>query len=280
MQRILFSLGMVVFVGALTYGATGAFFSDTETSTGNVFTAGSIDLTVDSTQHYNNAICVNGTWQLFGSSTPAVDQYPVIGSVCNGSWTLTTLGPTNQFFNFGDVKPGDQGEDTVSLHISNNPAYACADLVTTGNNENDLIAPEIAAGDTSTSTGELAQNISFIAWLDNASTSGAVAGDNIWQAGEKLLQGTTTLSAIIGATTTLTLADGFTNGGAPLQGGATNYIGIFWCAGTITGGPGTLACDGSTMGNQAQTDSATTTVSFRVVQSRNNASFSCKPQLL
>lgn len=279
MQKILLGLGTIAFVGAIAVSATGAFFSDTETSTGNTFAAGSIDLTVDSTQHYNNAICVEGTWQLFGNNTPAVDQYPVIGSPCDGTWTMTDLGPANKFFNFGDVKPGDQGENTVSLHINNNPAYACADLITTGNNENDLIDPESDAGDTSSSTGELAENIRFLAWLDNASTSGAVVGDNIWQVGEQQLQGSTALSSLIGATTTLTLADGALNGGAPLPGGATNYIGIFWCAGTITGGAGNLGCDGTSMGNVAQTDSATTTVSFRVVQSRNNAAFRCNPVL-
>ncbi|KND50336.1 MAG: hypothetical protein AB198_02035 [Parcubacteria bacterium C7867-003] len=39
-RRILMSLGVVVFVAALSWGATGAFFSDSETSTGNTFTAG------------------------------------------------------------------------------------------------------------------------------------------------------------------------------------------------------------------------------------------------
>ena len=40
------SIGMLAFVGAVVAGATGAFFSDTETSTGNTFTAGTIDITV------------------------------------------------------------------------------------------------------------------------------------------------------------------------------------------------------------------------------------------
>lgn len=45
-KRILLSVSMIAFVGALVVGATGAFFSDTETSTGNTFTAGAIDLQV------------------------------------------------------------------------------------------------------------------------------------------------------------------------------------------------------------------------------------------
>src|SRR6185437_16670619 len=110
MKRIVMSLGAIVFVGALAWGATGAFFTDTETSAGNTFTAGGISFQVDSTQHYNNAICVNGLWQLEQSATVQPDQYPVIGSACDGTWLPTTLGPTNKFFNFNDIKPADVGE--------------------------------------------------------------------------------------------------------------------------------------------------------------------------
>ena len=39
--RVLASVAMLVFVGAIVASATGAFFSDTETSTGNTFSAGS-----------------------------------------------------------------------------------------------------------------------------------------------------------------------------------------------------------------------------------------------
>mgnify|MGYP001578414017 FL=1 len=52
-KRILLSLGMIVFVAAAALGATGAFFSDTETSTGNTFTAGAIDLGIDNESYYN-----------------------------------------------------------------------------------------------------------------------------------------------------------------------------------------------------------------------------------
>jgi predicted ribosomally synthesized peptide with SipW-like signal peptide len=284
MKRIIMSVGAIVFVGALYIGATGAFFSDTETSNGNTFTAGAIDLTVDSTQHYNNAICINNdgtsTWQLAPGQTAAVDQYPVIGSECNGSWTATNLGAGQQFFNFADVKPADQGEDTVSLHIDNNPAYACVYIKTTGNNENGVNDPESKAGDTTLDPngGELAQNINVFAWLDNGATTSEAstteAGDNIWEAGEPVLQSPVALSTL-GATTTLALADASTGTG-PLGTTTTSHIGLAWCAGTITiNAPGSYTCDGSTMGNNTQTDSATSTVSFYVVQARNNADFLC-----
>ena len=297
MQRILLGLGMIVFVGAVTAGATGAFFSDTETSTGNVFTAGAIDLKVDSTQHYNNAICVQVTagifqWQLAPGQTVAVDQYPIIGSTCDGTWTLTNLGPTNHFFNFGDVKPGDQGENTVSLHIDNNPAWACVNIKTTANDENTLTTPETNAGDLTAGpigNGELAGNLHFQAWLDQGSIPGfqgtstqgtstvdVTEGDNIWQQGEPALA-SGALSNITGGGLTLPLADSST--GTPLPPTATDYIGIFWCAGTITGGAGNLGCDGSTMDNKSQTDSVKADVTFTVAQARNNAGFRCNANL-
>ena len=281
LQRIALSLGVIALVAGVSMASTGAFFNDTETSTGNTFAAGAIDLTVDNTQHYNNAVCVGTdtkTWALAPGAVAAADQYPVIGSPCDGSWLATNLGAATHFFNFGDVKPGDQGENTVSLHIENNPAYACAYIHTTANDENTLIGPETAAGDVTagpTGNGELAQNIHLFAWLDNASTNGAVAGDNIWQASEPILQPVVALSDL-NSTTTLALADSLTNGGAPLPGGSTSYIGMGWCAGTLTTGPaGTWTCDGASMDNTAQTDSAKADVAFYVEQARNNASFKC-----
>ncbi|MCD4761522.1 M73 family metallopeptidase [bacterium] len=47
MKKIIFSLAMIAAVGAIVVGATTAFFSDTETSVGNTFTAGTIDISVD-----------------------------------------------------------------------------------------------------------------------------------------------------------------------------------------------------------------------------------------
>ncbi len=189
------SLGAIAFVGAMAWGATGAFFSDSETSSGNTFTAGAIDLTVDSTSHYAGLVCsptqVEGGYAWAIASTSAGTTRPdLVGTACSGSWTATDLGASNQFFNFGDVKPGDPGEDTVSLHINNNDAWACMDLTTNANNENTATEPELTDGDTTANAptdGELAQNLSFVTWRDNASTSGATIGDNIHQLGEQIL---------------------------------------------------------------------------------------------
>ena len=291
-RKIYISLGIVAFVAALTIGVTGAFFTDSETSTGNTFTAGSIDLKVDSTAHYDGLVCtankgevpVGGYHWALETAQGTTTRPELLGQPCSGSWTLTDLGPTNQFFNYTDVKPGDQGENTVSLHIDNNPAYACLNITTTSNLENTLTQPEINAGDVSSSTGELAGNLHFQAWLDQGATPGfqnststltdPTEGDNIWQLGEpSLAMGV--MSDLVGGGLNLTLADGGT--GTPIPPSSTEYVGLFWCAGTVTGGAGNLGCDGSTMGNQSQTDSVTANVTFMVTQARNNSAFRCVP---
>src|SRR5690349_21504060 len=122
MKRILLSLAIILLAGgsAAAAGSTGAWFSDTEASAGNAFTAGAIDLKIDNTSYYNG---------LANAGT---------------SWESTDL--TNQkFFDFGDVKPGDTGEDTISLHVDTNDAYLCADVTLTSNKDNDCTTPENAA---------------------------------------------------------------------------------------------------------------------------------------
>jgi predicted ribosomally synthesized peptide with SipW-like signal peptide len=147
MKKILLSLSAIVFVAAAAAGATGAFFNDTETSTGNTFTAGAIDLKVDDTQHYNHMVCTlveqSYVWVAEVGFVPGPGHTPTPGSACNGTWTLTDLANgVQKFWNFTDVKPGDEGENTVSLHIDSNPAWACVDLNLTKNDDVDCTDPE------------------------------------------------------------------------------------------------------------------------------------------
>lgn len=59
MKRIILGLSIIGIVAAIAIGTTVALFSDTETSTGNIFTAGSIDLKVDHKYAmYDNNPCV------------------------------------------------------------------------------------------------------------------------------------------------------------------------------------------------------------------------------
>lgn len=303
MKKILLSLSMVAVVAVLGIGATGAFFSDSETSTGNTFTAGAIDLTVDSEQHYNGNVCVLGNWD-DNSQTPDTyawqgnAPYPKQGTPCDGTWLATNLG-AQKFWNFGDVKPGDEGENTVSLHVDSNDAYACVDVTITKNDDMTCNGPENSAegaGICNTDglpdfDGELADNLTFFAWSDWGATPGfglvdldqnpetsptqdVGEGDNIWQANEpKLFTNTSGPASDVLGGKSYTLADSVTG---PLVGNSTSYVGVAWCAGTLNATvPGTITCNGATMGNDTQTDSMVANVAFRVEQARNNPNFKC-----
>ena len=134
-KQLFMSIAMLAFAGVAIAGATGAFFSDTETSTGNTFTAGAIDLTIDSEQHYNGNVCEYNDEDEQYEWTGNAD-YPEVGTACTGSWELTDLDDDSvtghKFFNFSDLKPGDHGENTISIHVETNDAYMCAALVNVG----------------------------------------------------------------------------------------------------------------------------------------------------
>ncbi len=282
MKKIFYSAGVITFIAALAMGATGAFFSDVEKSTGNTFTAGTLDLQVDSQSHYDGLVCNSDHhWQRENSQVPS-QREDLIGKDCDGTWKQKNLGPgVDKFFNFADIKPGDNGEDTISLHVSNN-AWVCANITTTGNAENVATLPELAAGDTTANgpfDGELAQNTFVFGWIDNAtstSTSPGTPGDNVWQSGEQVLFKPTALSALQNGGITLPLAD--SKHGSAFIASSTNYVGLAWCTGTMdVSVPGTIKCDGSTLGNIIQTDSATADITLTATQSRNNPNFLCTP---
>src|SRR3989344_1535474 len=266
MKRILLSLGMIVFVGGLVAGATGAFFSDEETSTGNTFAAGDIDLQIDNESYvvdYNIPQYLNPTGQfIFSTST---------------SWALADLvAGVQKFFNFSDLKPGDMGEDTISIHVGSiNPLL---------------------------DDGELDEGLQFAFWADD--------GDNVYEPGTPtqggiaeviFLSGTL---ANMGAAGQITLADSVSSilgGNTPIPGDTTFYIGKAWCFGTlVTSGltqdgigktgdplnnipstngpiqrPGGVACGGSGVNNAAQTDRVQGDMQFYAVQARNNPNFLC-----
>jgi predicted ribosomally synthesized peptide with SipW-like signal peptide len=264
------SIAAVAFVGALVVGATGAFFSDTETSTGNTFTAGAIDLTVDSEQHYNGNICTkqgDSTYKWTGTAA-----YPVPGTSCDGSWEKTDLDTVaHKFFNFSDVKPVYMGKNTISLHVNNNDAYACAYVDITKNDDMSSTEPELkesgeAQEDSgNTMDGELAQNVEFFAWADD--------GDNVYESGEQPL-----FSNSVGPASDVMNGKVYTLANKQLgaiTGGQTRYIGLAWCLGDLTVSDTTLSCNGGTVNNITQTDSMEGVIQFYVEQARNNDSFTC-----
>lgn len=261
MKRIFLSSLMVLAVAGAAVGATTAYFSDVETSTGNTFTAGAIDLTIDNSAWYN------GVFQ------PSM------------SWTRRNLTIEN-FFNLLDVKPGDWEEDTISIHVDSNPAWACMDIKLTSNDDVDSTEPELGDGDSSVDTGlfdgELAQNIESIWWADD--------GDNVLEVGEPIIKQGTLYDL---RSTSIRLADSTGNiwsqNGGPIPGAQTKFIGKAFCFGKLTptpipgnGGqnPGLatgFTCDGSLLDNTTQSDKLKADLSFFAVQSRNNPNFKCAP---
>lgn len=290
-QRILLALGVIVFVGAAVVSSTGAFFNDTETSTGNTFAAGEIDLLIDSQSHYAGLVCIdttpddqhNPTWQLENPAIPTT-RPDLEGAPCGGTWEQTNLAPVGfDFFNFSDLKPGDNGENTLSLHVNSNDAYMCAVIGNMVDADNTCTEPEsdpdtCNVGDSSDpANGDLSPELHFFAWADNG-TGGGVKGDNIWNGDEPALFSNVggPASDVLGGV----VYPLFVPPNAPIAGNDTAYVGMYWCYGNITVGAHTLSCDGAPVTNISQTDSLTADIAFYAVQSRNNPNFTCGQDLL
>ncbi len=266
MKKIIISLSVVAAVAAAVVVGTTAFFSDTETSTGNTFTAGAIDLTVDNTSYRSN----DAGAMVLSEET---------------SWLLDDL--TGQlFFNFSDLKPGDIGEDTISLHVDSNDAYLCAAVQLTDDSDQSCTEPEMETGAdpscsaTSNGNGELDSNTEFAFWADD--------GDNVYEVNEN-----TFLTGKISDLQTqnkIALADNIKNvwgGTGALQANTTKYIGKAWCFGDLTMTklaedttgplvrPNSATCSGADVNNAPQTDRVMGDIQFYAVQARNNPNFTC-----
>jgi len=267
MKKIILSMGSILFAGALLAGGTGAFLADSETSTGNTFATGVIDLKVDNESYVTDN---NGTL-VFSPNT---------------SWALSALAG-KLFFNFLDIKPGDIGEDTISLHVNTNNAWACMNIKTTATPENGQPDPEVAVDPTAgVNDGELQNNLYFAFWADD--------GDNVFETGEQIFKEGLTKDIFNGQN--WVLADASKNiwgGTGPIPANSTKYIGKAWCFGVMgkipkaqdglgkAGNNGPLArgtgfsCAGQDVGNVVQSDGIKADVSFSVVQSRSNSGYLC-----
>lgn len=193
----------------------------------------------------------------------------LVGQSCASTWELTDLGPTTKFFDLNSVKPSDEGENTISLHVDTNDAYACLLASNLRNNDDGLTKPEALVDSTDgPGNGELGDQVTVFMWRDD--------GDNIWEQGEEPL-----------LPNPATAKEAFDNKYYPLYtptfgalaGDTTGYVGLAWCAGTLTidTSANSLNCNGATMGNESQTDSLKVDLSFQVEQARNNPDFICHP---
>ncbi len=251
MKRILLSLLTIGVVGFAGVGASRAFFSDNQVSKGNTISAGTLSLQIDSTQHYDGLICVENpnlpgsfVWQLENPPVPSV-RSDLVNKTCTGTWPLGSL-ISKKFFDLTDVKPGDEGENTISLHVTND-ALACVRI-------DNMVTGHPAA--------DLARGLFFTAWSDSNC-------NNVFDSGEQLLfsnQKGPASDVLNGKTYPL---------GKLLATDAKSCIGLRWCAGTMTITGNTISCDGASLGNEAQDDSVQADIAFYAEQFRNNSNFNC-----
>jgi len=96
MKKIIFSLAIILAISAVVIGMTTAYFNDTETSAGNVFVAGALDLKVDHVkQTYNDADCKTCSVTVVSDLTNMVIEknevsitpYPAVYAWVHPAWT-------------------------------------------------------------------------------------------------------------------------------------------------------------------------------------------------
>ena len=236
--KITLLVGLIVLVGGVVVRGE---------TTGSTFATGSgtggLELKVDNTTYYN------------GILQPKL------------SWELKHLRPwKDKFFWFKDVKPGDTGTTTVSIHITKNPAWVCLDFQNLHDKENGKNEPE--SHEDGNDGGELSKELEFFSWFDD--------GDGVFEMGEKPLFGTSSQSARdVLKGKSYAIADS-KNGPAQTP-NQTKYIGINWCAGDLLVNVATadITCDAEAMGNEVQTVSMVLDVSLRAVSSKQQPKFVC-----
>lgn len=105
LSRIALSLMLIVGAGGAIVNGTSAYFSDTESSTGNAFTAGAIDLKVDHTLQTYNGNLIGGSLTVVSDSQTQVNAHNAIpltfvhagwtASIPGATWIWETDGPTD-----------------------------------------------------------------------------------------------------------------------------------------------------------------------------------------
>ncbi len=144
------------------------------------------ELLVGSVCHYNNGACFDEAGNPFGT------------------WEKAHLNERHKFFNFSDLKPGDSGEDTISLYAKNADICAWFSIKNVKNKGNFCNEPETASPrdrDCRAKTpgarerrGELGKSMKFDLWLDQGETPGFQGkdkdrgeGDNIFNYNDFLI---------------------------------------------------------------------------------------------
>ncbi|MFC7046680.1 SipW-dependent-type signal peptide-containing protein [Halobacteriaceae archaeon GCM10025711] len=210
-RRVLGSIGAIGAGAALGGAGTMAFFSDDETFTDNAITAGALDLKVDWQQTYNgdpvNAYPDHdgdGVWSLEVEDSVYTDpkSFPdPCGNLDSGDELPDgvfdgPMGSQESLVELTDVKPGDEGEVTFSLHLCDNPGYLWLVGELTENADNSLTEPEKADEDEvdGLASGELADAIRTTIWYDEDCENDLDEGDTVILDDVSLAEAMTVLS--------------------------------------------------------------------------------------
>lgn len=239
---------IIVIAAVLGVALCAAYASQITGSTFGTFTTGGIDLKIDSKSWYN------------GQTVPSA------------TWAMKNLTPTaDKFFNYPDVKPGDFGCEVISMHVQKGEAWLCLDFKNLSSKDNSQNEPESISDPNGATKGELADNLQFFGWIDN--------GDNAYKPGERIIFGTSTKAASTVLNGRSYAVGDFKNGNSCRQ-NESRYVGMCWCAGVLTVNmqTGKMTCDGSKLGNIAQTDSVTLDVAIRALSSTGDPKFLCSPE--
>ncbi|WP_440990700.1 choice-of-anchor W domain-containing protein [Haloarchaeobius baliensis] len=131
-RRLLGGLGAIGVASAGAGLGTSAYFSDTESFTDNMMTAGSLDLKVDYVVHEDQGSAGSYT---INSFTDTVNGSSADVPTLDGDGSTMSQ-------DLDDIKPGDSGHSYFCFTIDTNPAYlwACGEL--TASNENGYTEPE------------------------------------------------------------------------------------------------------------------------------------------
>jgi predicted ribosomally synthesized peptide with SipW-like signal peptide len=237
-KKILISLVTGGSVLAAAVFATNAYFNDVETSSGNTFTAGKVDLKISSQCSYNGAVSGQcGTWQ-------SDDLKNVTSS---------------KFFNFSDIKPGDWGENTIGFKVLTNDAWMCANL-------------------NATTHEKLAEYLNVFWWVDNGNNVYEQGEKVLYGGPQPLATYLAIKNPLpMTFADSLLNWEGLTPG-TPIPGNTDKYLGIAWCFGNMTAtgsGDTGFTCDGSGSNNDAQGTHVVADLSFSAEQFRNNPGFKC-----
>lgn len=248
LTRLVLAVAAIAVVATAGFLGTRAFFSDTETSVGNVFAAGSLDLMVG-----------------------------ITGAGDDNDFAPQSIPGNQSLFVFNNLIPGDSDTGYFRLESSQD-AWACLAADLTADYENVRLDAEQDAGDNTAGTGpnggELSQYMEIAIWEANNNNTDGVVGT----AENDTLR---VMSLEDFANTEYHALQDSATGDNPLLAGGEEQYEFAYCFGEftnvqdVTDNGGTLECDGSSAGNDSQTDSTEMTIHFYAEQMQNNDNFVC-----